>query len=70
MSTNDKTHFSPAEVAHILHHSRAYVYALIAEGRLPAMRRDGRWFVPAIEVEKRKRLRESTLQRTLKALNQ
>jgi excisionase family DNA binding protein len=67
--TTVKQHLSPLEAARILKTDRAYIYALISLGRLPAMRQDGKWLIPSVEVEKRRRIHEAGKRCTLKAIN-
>jgi predicted site-specific integrase-resolvase len=44
---------SPAETARKLGISLEYAYRQIWAGRLPANKREGRWYVPSSEVERR-----------------
>jgi excisionase family DNA binding protein len=49
---------SPAETARKLGISLEYAYRQIWAGRLPAYKREGKWYVPASEVERRLKERQ------------
>jgi hypothetical protein len=46
------------QFARDLSYSMAYTYALISSGKISAIKRDGKWFIPSEEITKRKQRRK------------
>lgn len=55
----EQRNYSPAEAARKLGISLEYVYRQIWAGKLPAQKKNGKWYVPALELERRVKDRRS-----------